>query len=56
MGTGDHSSYNIAFTYDLLCLDHGGVGIHTLAKAVKEFVFSIVAAEEEHPRISLDLK
>ena len=56
VGTGDHSSYNIAFTYDLLCLDQGGVGIHTLAKAVKEFVFSIVAAEEEHPNISLDLK
>ena len=56
VGPGDQSSHKIAFIYDLLCLDQGGVGIHTLAKAVKEFVFSIVAAVEEHPHISLDLK
>jgi hypothetical protein len=48
-------TYCVRFVYDYLVLDQLGIGMHTLAKATLEFVFSVVALAESCDYLSLDV-
>jgi len=49
-------TYSINFVYDYLVLDQLGVGMHTLAKATLEFVFSVAALADSCEYLSLDVE